>query len=84
MRKRWLAALPLVGATLVFGIFAATATGSGKRASSGGVFRLGTASGIDAVPPQTNGRATVPPPKLSRRVCVALARRSPILPPWAA
>ncbi len=51
MRKRWLAALPLVCAALVFGIFAATATGSGKKAASGGVFRLGTASGIDSLNP---------------------------------
>src|SRR5215470_17426194 len=51
MSKRWLAALPLVGAALVFGIFAATATGSGKKASSGGTFRLGTASGIDSLNP---------------------------------
>jgi peptide/nickel transport system substrate-binding protein len=51
MRKRWLAVLPLVGAALVFGIFAATATGSGKKAASGGVFRLGTASGIDSLNP---------------------------------
>ena len=51
MRKRWLAALPLVCAALVFGIFAATATGSGKKATSGGVFRLGTASGIDSLNP---------------------------------
>ena len=51
MSKRWLAALPLLGAALVFGIFAATATGSGKKASSGGVFRLGTASGIDSLNP---------------------------------
>jgi peptide/nickel transport system substrate-binding protein len=51
MRKRWLAALPLVGAALVFGIFAATATGSGKKATSGGIFRLGTASGIDSLNP---------------------------------
>ena len=51
MKKRWLAALPLVCAALVFGIFAATATGSGKKATSGGVFRLGTASGIDSLNP---------------------------------
>jgi peptide/nickel transport system substrate-binding protein len=51
MRKRWLAALPLVGAALVLGIFAATATGSGKKATSGGIFRLGTASGIDSLNP---------------------------------
>ena len=51
MKKQWLAALPLVCAVLVFGIFAATATGSGKKATSGGVFRLGTASGIDSLNP---------------------------------
>jgi peptide/nickel transport system substrate-binding protein len=51
MKKRWLAALPLVCATLVFAIFAATATGSGKKAASGGLFRLGTASGIDSLNP---------------------------------
>ena len=49
MRKRWLAALPLAIAAL---IFATTATGSGKKtASSGGTFRLGTASGIDSLNP---------------------------------
>src|ERR1700751_1162406 len=48
MNKRWLAALPLVVAAL---IFATTATGSGKRTSSGGTFRLGTASGIDSLNP---------------------------------
>jgi len=51
MNKKWLAALPLVIAALVFGIFAATATGSGKKTTSGGVFRLGTASGIDSLNP---------------------------------
>jgi peptide/nickel transport system substrate-binding protein len=51
MRKRWLAALPLVGAALAFGIFAATATGSGKKAASGGTFRLGTSNGIDSLNP---------------------------------
>jgi peptide/nickel transport system substrate-binding protein len=51
MNKKWFAALPLVGATLVFAIFAATATGSGKKATSGGIFRLGTASGIDSLNP---------------------------------
>src|ERR1700751_6342627 len=48
MNKRWLAALPLVVAAL---IFATTATGSGKRTSSGSLFRLGTASGIDSLNP---------------------------------
>ncbi len=38
-------------ATLVFGIFATTATGSGKKSTSGGIFRLGTASGIDSLNP---------------------------------
>jgi peptide/nickel transport system substrate-binding protein len=51
MRKKWLAALPLVVGAVAFGIFAATATGSGKKATSGGVFRLGTASGIDSLNP---------------------------------
>jgi peptide/nickel transport system substrate-binding protein len=48
MRKRWLAALPLVIAAL---IFATTATGSGKKATGGTLFRLGTASGIDSLNP---------------------------------
>lgn len=51
MKKRWLAALPLIGVALAFGIFAATATGSGKKATSAGLFRLGTASGIDSLNP---------------------------------
>ena len=49
MNKRWLAAAPLLIAAL---IFATTATGSGtKSTSSGGTFRLGTASGIDSLNP---------------------------------
>ena len=49
MRKRWLAAAPLIIAAL---IFATTATGSGKKAAaSGGTFRVGTASGIDSLNP---------------------------------
>jgi len=49
MRKRWLAAAPLLIAAL---IFATTATGSGKKtAASGGTFRVGTASGIDSLNP---------------------------------
>jgi peptide/nickel transport system substrate-binding protein len=48
MSKRWLAALPLVAAAL---FFATTATGSGKKATSGGIFRVGTASGIDSLNP---------------------------------
>jgi peptide/nickel transport system substrate-binding protein len=48
MRKRWLAALPLVVAALAF---ATTATGSGKTAASSSLFRLGTASGIDSLNP---------------------------------
>src|SRR5438045_2181875 len=48
MNKRWLAALPLVVAAL---ILATTATGSGKSSTSGGTFRLGTASGIDSLNP---------------------------------
>jgi peptide/nickel transport system substrate-binding protein len=50
MRKRWLAALPLAIAAAAL-IFATTATGSGKKETSGGVFRLGTASGIDSLNP---------------------------------
>jgi peptide/nickel transport system substrate-binding protein len=50
MRKRWLAAAVLLTATAL--IFATTATGSGKKASSsGGTFRVGTASGIDSLNP---------------------------------
>jgi peptide/nickel transport system substrate-binding protein len=49
VRKRWLAALPLVVAAAIFAIFATTATGS--RQASGGTFRLGTASGIDSLNP---------------------------------
>ena len=48
MQKRWLAALPLAVAAL---IFATAATGSGSKATSGGVFRVGTASGIDSLNP---------------------------------
>jgi peptide/nickel transport system substrate-binding protein len=48
MRKRWLAALPLATAAL---IFATTATGSGSKSTAGGTFRLGTASGIDSLNP---------------------------------
>ncbi|MFL5960005.1 MAG: ABC transporter substrate-binding protein [Gaiellaceae bacterium] len=48
MKTRWLAALLLTVAAL---IFATTAIGSGKRAASGGTFRLGTASGIDSLNP---------------------------------
>jgi peptide/nickel transport system substrate-binding protein len=48
MNKRWLAALPLAVAAL---IFATTATGSGKTAKSGGTFRVGTANGIDSLNP---------------------------------
>jgi peptide/nickel transport system substrate-binding protein len=49
MRKTWLAApLVLTAAAL---IFVTTATGSGAKARSGGVFRVGTASGIDSLNP---------------------------------
>src|SRR5579884_3683477 len=49
MSKRWLAAVPLIVAALVF---ATTATGSGtKQAKTGGTFRVGTASGIDSLNP---------------------------------
>src|SRR5579884_1161754 len=47
MRKGWLAALPLAAAVL---IFVTAASGAGKG-SSGGLFRLGTASGIDSLNP---------------------------------
>jgi peptide/nickel transport system substrate-binding protein len=50
MRKRWLAVLPLAIAAAAL-IFATTATGSCKKETSGGVFRLGTASGIDSLNP---------------------------------
>ncbi len=48
MSKKWLAALPLAIAAL---IFATTATGSGSGSKGGGTFRLGTASGIDSLNP---------------------------------
>ncbi len=48
MRKRWLAALLLAGAAL---FFVTAATGSGKKTTSGSVFRVGTASGIDSLNP---------------------------------
>ena len=48
MSRKWLAAVPLAIAAL---IFATTATGSGSGAKSGGTFRLGTASGIDSLNP---------------------------------
>jgi peptide/nickel transport system substrate-binding protein len=48
MSRKWLAAVPLVIAAL---IFVATATGSGSSSRSGGTFRLGTASGIDSLNP---------------------------------
>lgn len=49
MSKRWLAAAPLIVVALVF---ATTATGSGAKASSsGGTFKVGTASGIDSLNP---------------------------------
>jgi peptide/nickel transport system substrate-binding protein len=48
MSRKWLAAVPLAIAAL---IFAATATGSGSSSKSGGTFRLGTASGIDSLNP---------------------------------
>lgn len=46
MRKGLLAALPLALAVLIF-----VTAASGSGASSGGVFRLGTASGIDSLNP---------------------------------
>jgi peptide/nickel transport system substrate-binding protein len=48
MSRKWLAAVLLAIAALVF---ATTATGSGSSAKSGGTFRLGTASGIDSLNP---------------------------------
>jgi peptide/nickel transport system substrate-binding protein len=48
MRKRWLAALLLTVGALVF---ATTAIGSGAKSTSGGTFRVGTASGIDSLNP---------------------------------
>jgi peptide/nickel transport system substrate-binding protein len=48
MSRKWLAAVPLAIAAL---IFAATATGSGSSSKSGGTFKLGTASGIDSLNP---------------------------------
>jgi peptide/nickel transport system substrate-binding protein len=48
MSKKWLAALPLAIAAL---IFATTATGSGSGSKGGGTFKLGTASGIDSLNP---------------------------------
>src|SRR5690348_13506308 len=48
MSRKWLAAVPLAIAAL---IFATTATGSGSSSKSGGTFRLGTASGIDSLNP---------------------------------
>src|SRR6476661_9412187 len=48
MSKKWLAAVPLAIAAL---IFATTATGSGSSSKGGGTFKLGTASGIDSLNP---------------------------------
>jgi peptide/nickel transport system substrate-binding protein len=48
MKKRWLAALLLTLGAL---IFATSAIGSGKKSASGGVFKVGTASGIDSLNP---------------------------------
>jgi peptide/nickel transport system substrate-binding protein len=48
MSRKWLAAVPLAVAAL---IFATTATGSGTSSKGGGTFRLGTASGIDSLNP---------------------------------
>src|SRR3954471_11609719 len=49
MRKKWLSAGLLLAAVGV--VFATTATGSGKKSTSGGTFKLGTASGIDSLNP---------------------------------
>ncbi len=46
MRKSWLAVVPLAVAVLV-----SATTASGSRSGSGGLFRLGTASGIDSLNP---------------------------------
>jgi peptide/nickel transport system substrate-binding protein len=48
MSKKWLAAVPLAFAAL---IFATAAIGSGSSAKGGGTFKLGTASGIDSLNP---------------------------------
>src|SRR5204863_5516796 len=48
MKRKWLGALLLTAAAL---IFATSAIGSGKKAASGGTFRVGTASGIDSLNP---------------------------------
>jgi peptide/nickel transport system substrate-binding protein len=48
MKKKWLAALLLTATAL---IFATSAIGSGKKSTSGGTFRVGTASGIDSLNP---------------------------------
>src|SRR5256886_6721064 len=48
MKRKWLAALLLTATAL---IFATSAIGSGKKAASGGTFRVGTASGIDSLNP---------------------------------
>jgi peptide/nickel transport system substrate-binding protein len=48
MKKKWLAALLLTATAL---IFATSAIGSGKKATSGPTFRVGTASGIDSLNP---------------------------------
>lgn len=48
MSRKWLAAVPLLVAAL---IFATTATGSGSSSQGGGTFKLGTASGIDSLNP---------------------------------
>jgi peptide/nickel transport system substrate-binding protein len=48
MSKKWLAALVLTAVAL---IFATSAIGSGKKSTSGGTFRVGTASGIDSLNP---------------------------------
>jgi peptide/nickel transport system substrate-binding protein len=48
MNKWWLAALLLTTGALVF---ATSAVGSGAKSASGGLFRLGTASGIDSLNP---------------------------------
>src|SRR5690348_16390665 len=49
MKKRWPAALPLLAGALTLAIAASGCGGS--KSSSGGTFRLGTASGIDSLNP---------------------------------
>ncbi len=49
MKRRWLAALPLLSGGLILALTACG--GSGSSGSSGGTFRLGTSNGIDSLNP---------------------------------